>query len=95
MLQDFLKSFENTDISKLLLKDLVQLEKTLSFYEATTPLLFYRNKINQEYIKMSDEVFKAIKDLKKFNYESADKASIRLQLIAPKCAINRPIARFF
>lgn len=49
MLQDFLKSFENIDLSKLSLKDLVQLEKTLSFYESTTPLLFYRNKINQEF----------------------------------------------
>lgn len=49
MLQDFLKSFENTDLSKLSLKDLVQLEKTLSFYESTTPLQFYRNKINQEF----------------------------------------------
>lgn len=55
MLQDFLKSFENIDLSKLSLKDLVQLEKTLSFYEATTPLLFYRNKMNQEYIKRRSE----------------------------------------
>lgn len=55
MLQDFLKSFENIDLSKLSLKDLVQLEKTLSFYEATTPLLFYRNKINQEYIKRAEK----------------------------------------
>lgn len=51
MLQDFLKSFENTDLSKLSLKDLVQLEKTLSFYESTTPLRFYRNKINQEFLR--------------------------------------------
>ena len=51
MLQDFLKSFESTDLSKISLKELVQLEKTLSFYEATTPLRFYRNKINQEYMK--------------------------------------------
>lgn len=50
MLQDFLKSFENTDLSKLSLKNLVKLEKTLSLYEATTPLRFYRNKINQEYL---------------------------------------------
>ena len=52
MLQDFLKSFENTDLSKLSLKDLVKLEKTLSLYEATT---FYRNKINQEYLRRSKE----------------------------------------
>ncbi|MCQ2571432.1 MAG: hypothetical protein MJ165_00320 [Alphaproteobacteria bacterium] len=51
MLQDFLKSFENTDLSKLSLKDLVKLEKTLSLYEATTPLSVQREKINQEYMK--------------------------------------------
>ena len=51
MLQDFLKSFESTDLSKIPLKELVQLEKTLSFYEATTPLRFYRNKINEEFIR--------------------------------------------
>ena len=56
MLQDFLKSFESTDLSKISLKELVQLEKTLSFYEATTPLLFYRNKINQEYLRRAKEI---------------------------------------
>lgn len=51
MLQDFLNSFNEKELSKLSLQELVKMDKTLSFYEATTPLLFYRNKINQEFIK--------------------------------------------
>ena len=56
MLQDFLKSFESTDLSKISLKELVQLNKTLSFYEATTPLRFYRNKINKEYLRRAKKI---------------------------------------